>query len=52
MVAVHDPKVVRDESCRRAECIDVLGDNNPALCYCGFQHTLVIDATKARPVRR
>ncbi len=52
MVAVHDPEVARHESCRRAERIDVLGDNNPALCYCGFKHTLVNDATKARPVRR
>lgn len=52
MVAVHDPKMIRDESCCRTERAHVLGHNNPALCHRGFQRTLVIDATEPWPMLR
>jgi hypothetical protein len=52
MVAVHDPEMIRDENCCRAEGSDVLSDHDPALRLCGHQHALVIDATETWPVRR
>ena len=52
MVAVHDPEMIRDEKYRSSEGAHVLGDNNPALCHCSFQHPLIVDAPEGRPVRR
>jgi len=51
MVAVHDPEMILDESCCRAEGTDVLGDHNPALRHCGLQHALIIHAAETWPVR-
>ncbi len=51
MVAVHDPEMIRDKYDGRRKGADVVCDNNPAFCHCGFQHALVIDAAQAWPVR-
>jgi hypothetical protein len=52
MVAVHNPKMIRDKSRRRAEGTDVLRDHHSALRHRGLQHPLIIDAAQAWPVRR